>query len=757
MIIEGASGPRELKTENLSADLVVVGGGLSGVCAAIAAARNGLKVVLVQDRPVLGGNASSEVRLWILGATSHGGNNNRWAREGGIINELLLENQFRNPGGNPVIFDSILQDWVTREMNLTVILNSSVFHAETVDNHIQSIHAFNSQNSTMYQIAGKFFADSSGDGVLTHLSGAAYRMGAEEAEEFNEPMAPGDDYGKLLGHSLYFYSKDVGKPVDYVAPDFALKDVPALIPRYKNFKATDQGCSLWWIEWGGRLDTIHESEEIKTELQKVVYGVWNYIKNSGEFPEAKNLALEWVGTIPGKRESRRAEGDYILRQRDIVDQIEHEDNVAHGGWSIDLHPADGVYGAKGGCNQYHAKGVFGIPYRCMYSRNIENLFINGRLLSASHVAFGSTRVMATSAAVGQVIGTAAALCVEDRVKASDLLEPIRLNNLKQRLASDGHYVPKFDGLKQNNLATSAAISVSSELSLHSLPHNGEWKALIDSYAQLIPLYKQQKTVMTVPVKVTSPTELRVEIRKAEKPENHTPETLVEWHSFLLTEEDTEVAIPLNQGCSEQYLFVCFMQNPQIQVALSDVMLTGLVTVKQGGLAKVSTTSRQEAPEGLGVDSFDFWVPERRPEGKNLAFEMTAPLFKYAKDNLTSGATRPTSMPNAWAADLNDKAPIITLDWPEGEGIQATTLTLFLDCDYDHPLESVQYHHNDRVMPHLVHQCEVVCDGSVITNVKNNHQGVISVSLPEGRVINQLAIKLTNSQGQPVSVLGIRVQ
>ncbi|KFA94998.1 FAD-dependent oxidoreductase [Vibrio sp. ER1A] len=757
MIIEGASEPRELKTESLTVDLVVVGGGLSGVCAAIAAARNGMKVVLLQDRPVLGGNASSEVRLWILGATSHGGNNNRWAREGGIINELLLENQFRNPGGNPVIFDSILQDWVTRESNLKVILNSSVFHADTVDNHIQSVHAFNSQNSTMYQVSGKFFVDSSGDGVLTHLSGAAYRMGAEEAEEFNEPMAPGDDYGKLLGHSLYFYSKDVGKPVDYVAPDFALKDIPSLIPRYKSFNATDQGCSLWWIEWGGRLDTIHESEDIKTELQKVVYGVWNYIKNSGEFPEAANLALEWVGTIPGKRESRRAEGDYILRQRDIVEQVEHDDNVAHGGWSIDLHPADGVYGAQGGCNQYHAKGVFGIPYRCMYSRNISNLFINGRLLSASHVAFGSTRVMATSAAIGQVIGTAASVCVENGLAPRDLLEPHRLNHLKQRLSSAGHYVPKFNALERENYATKADIKVSSELSLQSSPHNGEWKKLQDSYAQLIPLYANQKTVMTVPVKVSSPTELRVEIRKSEKAENHTPEVLVEWHSFLLTEDDSEVSIPFSQGEEAQYMFVCFMQNEFVQIGLSDLLLTGLMSVKQGGLAKVSTTARQEAPEGLGVDSFDFWVPERRPEGKNIAFEMTTPLFKYSKQNLISGATRPTSMPNAWAADIDDISPTITLDWPEGEGVLANNLTLFLDCDYDHPLESVQYLHNDRVMPHLVHQCEVVCDDSVITNVKDNRQGVISVSLPAGRVINRLSIKLTNSQGHPVSVLGIRVQ
>lgn len=755
MIIEGASGPRELKIENVSVDLVVVGGGLSGTCAAIAAARNGLKVTLIQDRPVLGGNASSEVRLWILGATSHGGNNNRWAREGGIINELLLENQFRNPGGNPVIFDTILQDWVSRETNLTVLLNSSVFHAETRDNRIKTIHAFNSQNSTMYHISGQFFADSSGDGVLTHLSGAAYRMGAEEISEFEEPMAPGDDYGKLLGHSLYFYSKDVGKPVDYVAPDIALKDIPTLIPRYKNFNATEHGCSLWWIEWGGRLDTIHESEDIKVELQKVVYGVWNYIKNSGDFPEAKNLALEWVGTIPGKRESRRAEGDYMLRQRDIVEQVEHEDNICHGGWSIDLHPADGVYGSEGGCNQYHAKGAYGIPFRCMYSRNIDNLFINGRLLSASHVAFGSTRVMATASTVGQAIGTAASLCIEQNVMPRDLLAPSRLNLLKCKLSQAGHYVPKYDGLTENNLATSAKLSVSSELSLHTLAHKGRWKTLSQSYAQLIPVDANTKTVITVPVKVKASTELQIEVRKAIKAENHTPEILLDSVTLSINKTDSSVDIPLTQGGDSQYLFVCFMENPEVEIGLSETLLTGILSVKQGGLAKVSTTARQEAPEGMGVDSFDFWVPERRPDGQNIAFESSVSLTTYAKQNLISGALRPTSLPNAWAADFYDPTPTISLEWPQA--INGKQLTLYLDCDYDHPLESVQYHHNDRVMPHLVHECEVVCNGSVIKRVFANHQGVLNIGLPKDQAINKLSIQLTNTQGQPVAVLGIRIQ
>ena len=365
MIVDNSIGNRALTIQEHRHDLVIVGGGLSGVCAALAAARLGLSVALVQDRPVLGGNASSEVRLWILGATSHMGNNNRWAREGGIMDEILVENMFRNPEGNPLIFDTILLEKVKLESKISLLLNTAAFEViKEDDQKISSIKAFCSQNQQMYHLCAPLFVDASGDGILGFLAGAAFRMGAESADEFDEKFAPSKEYGELLGHSLYFYSKNVGKPVRYVAPSYALKDITK-IPRFRSFNAKDFGCKLWWVEYGGRLDTISETETIKWELWKVIYGVWDHIKNSGNFPEAENLTLEWVGTIPGKRESRRFEGDYMLNQRDIVEQRPHEDAVAFGGWSIDLHPADGVFSEKPGCNQWHSKGIYQIPYRCL--------------------------------------------------------------------------------------------------------------------------------------------------------------------------------------------------------------------------------------------------------------------------------------------------------------------------------------------------------------------------------------------------------
>lgn len=171
-------------TVELSTDFVVVGGGISGVCAAITAARQGMKVVLIQDRPVLGGNGSSEIRLWMLGATSHMGNNNRWAREGGVIDEIMVENTYRNPEGNPIIFDTVMLDKVMSEENITLLLNTCVYEVEKSTNKIiKSVRGFCSQNSTMYEVAAPLFCDASGDGLVGFLSGAPYRMGAESREE----------------------------------------------------------------------------------------------------------------------------------------------------------------------------------------------------------------------------------------------------------------------------------------------------------------------------------------------------------------------------------------------------------------------------------------------------------------------------------------------------------------------------------------------------------------------------------------------
>ena len=481
---------RKNKRETLDYDLVVVGGGITGVTCAITAAREGIKVALIQDRPVLGGNASSEVRIWMLGATSHMANNNRWSREGGLVDELMTENLYRNKEGNPVFLDALLIDKVCAERNIDLFLNTSVSAVtKNNDRMIASVDAFNSQNSTEYRFSAPLFADCSGDGIVGYLSGASFRIGAEDKDEFGEQfIADKEAYGEVLGHTIFFYTKQTDNPVEYHAPDFAIKNIEHKIIRINNseyFNVEQHGCKYWWIEYGGRLDTVYDTEKIKYELWRVVYGIWDYIKNSGKYPQTSNQTLEWVGIIPGKRESRRFCGYYTLTQNDIILQNTHYDAVAFGGWSIDLHPADGVYSSLRACNQWHSKGIYQIPYRCYLSKDIDNLLIGGRIISVSHVAQGSTRVMCTCASGGEVIGLSAAMCTKNNVLPAAFMDKEKIKQLQRSLIERGHHIPNLDISAIDSLLSKASISVSSTLKLDNLGKSIGFMPLAESAATLL--------------------------------------------------------------------------------------------------------------------------------------------------------------------------------------------------------------------------------------------------------------------------------
>jgi len=716
-------GKRENVIVMLQSDLVVVGGGMAGTCAAITAARNGTKVVLVQDRPVLGGNGSSEVRLWILGATSHMGNNNRWAREGGVVDEILVENLFRNKEGNAVIFDTILLEKVKEEKNITLLLNTMVFDLEKTDEtHISGLKAFCSQNSTEYSLVAPLFCDASGDGIVGFKAGASFRMGAENKAEYGEGFTPTKEYGELLGHTMYFYSKDTGKRVKYIAPSYALKDITK-IPKFKSIKTGQMGCNFWWFEFGGRGDTVHDTEDIKWELWSVIYGVWDYLKNSGKFPEAENLTLEWVGTVPGKRESRRFEGPYMLKQQDIVEQTHFYDGVSFGGWAIDLHPADGVFSELPSCNQYHSKGIYAIPYRCFFSKDIKNLFMAGRLISASHVAFGSTRVMATSAHGGQVVGMAAALCREMGVLPEDFAGSSKIGLLQQRLNLQGQSIPGLPIEQSLNLAAKAKIEASGELLLDQIPFDGEWYDLRTAAGQLLPLQKDVPYRFEVMVDAGSPTSLDVELQVSSKVFNYTPDVLVEKQIIPLKKGVQQVNIAFSNTLKEdQYGFLIFRSNPDVRIRCSEKRMTGIVSVFNKTNPAVNNHGKQIPPENSGFESFEFWCPERRPKGQNLAMNIIPPLNCFSCQNIVNGFTRPYIQSNAWIAGWNDPAPRLSFKWDEPQ--QINSVTLFFDTDFDHPMESTQMGHPEDVIPFCIRNYSIKDEtGKVLFEKYDNHQTI----------------------------------
>lgn len=426
--------------KKLTSDLCVIGGGMAGICAAISAARQGISVVLMHERPVLGGNASSEIRMWVRGAD---GVNNA---ETGIIEEIFLENYYRNPTKNYYIWDTVLYDFVIRESNITLLLNCTCMDAETLSGEfdadrnirITSVTSYQMTTQTFFDIQSKYYADCSGDSILAPLTGAKFRIGREAADEFMEdsPIKTADNC--VMGMSCLISGRETEQPVKYIPPKWSMPlddesfkyHKPDLYSPYENF---------WYLELGGKRDTIHDTEEIGKELIALATGAWDYIKNSGRC-RAQNWDLDFLGFLPGKRESRRMLGEYLITQRDISDNRIFEDTVAYGGWPLDVHCPDGFYN-KGEVNTVApTPSPYCVPYRAMYSKNVDNLFFAGRNISVTHMALSSIRVQATCAIIGQAVGTAAALASKYSLSPHGVYTD-RLHELQQTLADNDCFLP----------------------------------------------------------------------------------------------------------------------------------------------------------------------------------------------------------------------------------------------------------------------------------------------------------------------------
>jgi len=456
---------RQLKQIDMAADLVVVGGGMAGVCAAIAAARNGASVVLVQDRSVLGGNASREIRMHIVGADSHG--HKSGARETGLIEELRLEDAVRNPHRSYALWDLLLYEKVKAESNITLLLDTTCVSAEVEEKtdgsrHIRAVHAVRHSTEDQFRIVAPFFADCSGDGRLGLEAGADCTEGREARASYGEEHAPEKADNARLGSSIMFMAREYPTAQRFIAPDWIRKFSRSDFKGHRDVFSYEYG--YWWFEWGGHLDTVKDNEKIRHELLRIALGVWDYVKNSGDHPGAVNYALDWVAPISGKRESRRFLGRHVLTGQDIFNTNARPDGVAYGGWPIDLHPIEGVDAPeKPACVHHGFPHLYSIPYGCYCSRNVENLFFAGRNISATHVAFGSTRVMATCAIGGQAVGTAAALlAARHATSTAALANPEGWKTLQQCLAKDDAFVPGVINEDTGDLAKSARVSASSQ-------------------------------------------------------------------------------------------------------------------------------------------------------------------------------------------------------------------------------------------------------------------------------------------------------
>lgn len=475
--------------QEVSYDIVVVGGGMAGLCAAISAARHGANVALVHARPVLGGNASSEIRIHISGADQSLRQTDY--AESGLLYELMLENKSRNDTFNYSIWDMVLFEAAKNEKNLTVYLNCPMFDCSVDGDIITSISCFQETTELTLKISAPLFVDATGNGTLGYFAGADYTQGSESNKEYGEPHAPDQPNNERMGNTILMKAVDTGHPVKYEPPAFAKKLTEHQL-RYRVHSKTMKvdasmapdpeewlrlsACSCaavdygyWWLElMGDGDDIIPDYEKIRDDLMAYAYGLWDHIKNGGQHG-AENFALEWVGALPGMRESRRLLGDYVLNECDILEHRQFDDAVAYGGWCVDLHAPHGLLDfdvLPSDC--HHFTGVYTIPYRSYYSRNIRNLFLAGRDISTSKLGLASTRILGCCAVGGQAVGTAAALCVKYHVLPRELAPHIP--EVQQLLLKDDAFLPNILNQDEKDFARKATFTASSAKS-NGTPQN----------------------------------------------------------------------------------------------------------------------------------------------------------------------------------------------------------------------------------------------------------------------------------------------
>lgn len=459
-------------------DVVVVGGGLAGCAAAIAAARHNCSVALIQDRPILGGNASSEIRVAVSGDTS----NEPWdPGETGIIEEL-------RPPEMPRDYSKYYEQVIRGQQGLDLFLNTRATGAKKADDTtIAAIETIDVRTGQRRRFSGKFFIDCTGDGWVGHWAGAAYRRGREARSEFDEPAAPekADAFSLSTSLNLSHFARR-NQPVEFIAPEWCpqWESCDQFDPSSKKTvhsrgdlppegwhtrkpstgrhpDSPSPGSGTWWLECGGTQDTIADAERIRDELFCLKLGLWDHVKNHcpAYLEENRNREFVWTSHIAGKRESRRLEGDYVFSQHDYMDRTIHPDTVLYAGYNVDPHHPQGFWtSGPQAFRLYHYK--VSVPFRILYSKNIDNLLMAGRNVSATHVAFNGIRVQRITCVMGQVVGTAAGMAAQFGNTPRELCYK-HITQLQQALLRDGCYLMEIPNEDPNDLALRAEVTASS--------------------------------------------------------------------------------------------------------------------------------------------------------------------------------------------------------------------------------------------------------------------------------------------------------
>lgn len=683
----------KFKKEIITKDLIVVGGGIPGICAAIQAARLGITVALVNNRGYLGGNASAEVRVNINGADGSQEFNLN-ARVGGILNEIIIENLHRNPEGNSFIFDALLNEFVGNEPNIEVFLNTNVDEVNVDDNHTSIVNVIGSQQNSekCFAFCGRCYVDNTGDGTVGYLAGAEFRAGREAKAEFDERIAPEKADECVLPSTVTYRAKDMGKPIAYQRPAFALDLTKTDILSYREIPEKGFMYSAWYYEVGGSLNQITDNEKIMEIHRSLVYGIWDYIKNSGKYA-SQNYDLEYVAPIPGKRESRRLVGDYLLTEKDIVNQKDFEDTVGFGGWSIDLHAVDGFFSKEIVNKHIFLNGIYQIPYRTGYSKNINNLFMAGRCMSTTHVAFGSTRVMGTLATLGQAVGAAAFLCKKYDTTPRGIYES-HIKELQQILLQYDQFIVGVKMQNDKNLMQRAKISASSVRKLTIAATELSSTIAEDMGISLPPLHKARQLHLFA--KSSVKTSLQYEVYLSNKPESYSPFMKVGEMTVAIEPSSlfNKINLPIDVDNGELNVFIKLLKNEQIELALSEEVLPGVVSY---------AAKKNNAANIVSIETLEPKVFNWKKTTAQICFDITPQQNIYNPENITNGYSRSYGGTNLWLSDTNDESCFIEAEFEAPQSI--SELVLLFNASFNERIDCFRQY-SANTIPEIVRDYDV---------------------------------------------------
>lgn len=787
-------------------DFVVVGGGFTGVCTAIQASREGLKTALITNRGFIGGNSGCEVRCPVDGADGeHQFNFN--ARETGLIEEIRLENLRVNPEGNPYRWDMVLMDFIAAEKDLDLYLNTCIDRVETAEGqandkkeakpaHITKVSGIQVTTEKRYDFTASFFADNTGDGTISMLSGCGFAEGAEPEEAYGEKIAACCEKGDVLLGTLTYNAKDMGHPVDFVPPANAFDMEKSGCLDHREIPDAMFQRFVWFYETGAGLDQAKDSEEVAAKHRELLFSIWDHIKKHPEKYGAENYDFEYISPFVGKRESRRVDGLYRLKEQDVYYQQDFEDACGYGGWAIDLHDGKGFFGTGPENWWVYLRGIYPIPLRTAIAKDADNLFVVGRCFSVTHVALGSTRLNATLATVGQAVGIAAAICKERGIT------PLRfggdeIKELHLRQWRADQTVIGYRNTDAADLALSAKASVSSEKRFvmeepekffpvdtvfgQSMPAKPGMKSVSFCYRlrsgqKNCSDYEESRNVtekraaaegredrITENKKAAAGANLRVSVFRSEKPQNYGPEILLKEFRLQLSpsgEGGAWFTLDLSDIAFEkEFIFFqfepeCASKVPELAAATKRLPgVCGLMQKKNDLPNMVDYETLTPLPAewmklGVPLKLRKYSTASQPNVNWAFCFKTEPELSFYGGENLNNGYLRPYGQPNIWTAE-GAEGEWAELRFDSGKEIREVDITF--DTNLNFRVRNVKpYAFN--VMEEAVRDYELWAETNgtwkKIRTVTGNHQRVNRLKFAEAVTADAVKIVIRATNGCP---------